>query len=143
MRDNVDLKDFDFWLTKVQCGVQIDPGWEHILYDTLEKIQLFLKSKKLPLSHFRIDQVKEKFGQLNIYFSIPVDDEGVYLADIYDDIRNIISEGERQSKITCQECGEPGGPDKRSKTWMVTLCEKHSLESFERRKKLFGENING
>ncbi len=63
----------------------------------------------------RVDQVKEKFGQLRFYVT-----GGDRVID------GMIALAEHISGGTCEQCGQEGRM--RSGGWIVTLCDKHSQE---------------
>jgi len=60
--------------------------------------------------HPRAAQVKEKFGSLRFYMTSGND-------EIYD----LIDEAEAKSRVTCEECGEPG--EEKPMSWIRTLCD--------------------
>lgn len=59
-----------------------------------------------------VDQIKEKFGTLRVYFS-----------DCNDIINEITGFAETMSETTCEECGNIGKA--RGGGWIKTLCEEH------------------
>jgi len=61
--------------------------------------------------HPRASQVKEKFGTLSFYMSSATDE-----------MWDLISEAERKSGETCEDCGAPGR--RRGGGWIVTLCDE-------------------
>ena len=67
----------------------------------------------------RIDQIKEKFGSLRFYVS-----------GASPEINNYIEFAEAMSSRTCEVCGAPG--EKRSGSWVKTLCDKHHKEREEK-----------
>lgn len=60
--------------------------------------------------HPRASQVKEKFGTLSFYMSSATDE-----------MYKLISEAERKSGETCEDCGAPG--KRRGGGWIVTMCD--------------------
>jgi hypothetical protein len=67
-----------------------------------------------------IKQIKEKFGGLRFY--IGTGDDKLW---------DIITEYEKMSYITCEECGKPGELRKDGGNyggWWQTLCDKHYTE---------------
>jgi len=83
----------------------IGDGWLDLTRELIEK-SISLGWDK------QILQVKEKFGGLRFYTnSAP------------NEVHDLISEYEKKSYKTCEECGEPG--DVRSGSWVRTLCDNH------------------
>lgn len=58
-----------------------------------------------------VNQVKEKFGGLRFYYSG---------GDDY--FRGVVGAMEQMSYRMCEACGNPGGVDATSGTWLLTLC---------------------
>ncbi|RJQ27076.1 hypothetical protein C4577_02020 [Candidatus Parcubacteria bacterium] len=58
-----------------------------------------------------VAQVKEKFGGLRFYIG-----GGTH------EVWERISEAEKESMNTCQNCGKPGKIDKWGKWWLLCLC---------------------
>jgi len=89
-----------------ECG----PGWQGIIDP------LVAKATELGA---RVDQIKEKFGELRFYFTSGQTDT--------DALEEMIEAAEEASKHTCEMCGKPGVL-MRSKHWYKTLCKEHALE---------------
>lgn len=66
-----------------------------------------------------IDQVKEKFGTLRFYVS-----------NSSEKLDRYIVFAESMSGVMCEVCGAPG--ERRSGSWIRTLCDAHSKEADER-----------
>lgn len=62
-------------------------------------------------------QIKEKFGTLRVYMTH-------YLPEM----EEAISEAERLSAITCEDCGQPG--ELRQGGWLRTLCDECESKQF-------------
>lgn len=94
-------------------GVELPPGWNHILRTLIECLELQLAA--LPKARwYSVMQVKEKFGALRVYLTEAAGDEA----------HGCIEFAERLSQRTCQECGCPAA--RRSKHgWISTLCDEH------------------
>lgn len=85
----------------------VGPGWHKIL------LKLHYDLVKIS-PNYEVDQVKEKFGGLRVYLR-----HYEWATD------NKVHQAEAQSRITCEECGEPGetaGPG-----WIKTLCGEHRM----------------
>ena len=79
----------------LQRGVECGDGWYDLIDGALTAIEKHCATvnAKPPA----ILQVKQKIGQLRIYFR-PYDEI----------IRSIIDDAERKSAMTCEQCGRPG-----------------------------------
>ena len=84
-------------------GLGVGPGWNDIIYDLNKK----LEAEK---PDYQILQIKEKFAGLRFYT-----DKLPYSG------WDAISEAEKLSLETCEECGRPGKIWSR-KGWVRTLC---------------------
>jgi len=89
--------------------------------------------------HIRFDQIKEKFGQLTIYYHICVDEFKPYVITSVNDktIQNCVYEqfnfcdiviglAQSQSSRICELCGK-AGEIHNNNGWLRTLCEKHKI----------------
>ena len=101
-------KDLPEQETCMCWGCDCGDGWEPILRRLLEKI----KGKDCTL-----DQVKEKFGTLRVYWHAK---EGIPKED-WDFIGKAVNEAEDESAKTCEICGKPG--KERPGGWIRTLCD--------------------
>ena len=84
----------------------VGKGWSKIL-DKLYDVK--------PRSVY-VAQVKEKFGGLRFYI-------GSANREFFD----AIEAAEKESYLTCEECGEPGKL-REDFGWILTLCDEHYLE---------------
>lgn len=80
------------------------PGWRPLLERLLKKLDALGWDGE-------VAQVKQKFGTLRFYIGAGSD-------EIYD----AISEAERESAKTCEDCGEPGKL-RTKRYWLETLCD--------------------
>lgn len=90
----------------------VGEGWKPIVSKAI---------KELEALGARIDQVKEKFGGLRLYYHMEPDGDHTYLKT-----DRIVDAAEAQCAITCEVCGEPGKI--RHGGWIKTLCDKHEAE---------------
>lgn len=90
----------------IGCGSGVGPGWLDIIIELDAKI-----AETNP--DYKIDQIKEKFGDLRFYTN-EIDEAG------YD----AITEAEHKSAVTCELCGAEGQSSSRG-GWIVTRCEEH------------------
>jgi hypothetical protein len=100
-----------FYINRVQRRspyLECDSGWNDIIADIHSKI-VILHPK------YEIFQIKEKFGGLRFYI------EGVP-DELFDEIYDIIGDGEKLSYKTCEICGDEGKLSKLG--WLVkTVCK--------------------
>lgn len=96
--------DYNEW-EAIPLGWQIAFGWEFLnqLYGMLEQFNI--------IDQFRIEQIKEKFGELRFYCS---GNEEVW---------NLVNDYTARSARTCIECGKPARYI--SKGWICPFCEEH------------------
>ncbi len=100
------MKNNEDWLTNPECG----KGWNKILRELDKEI------KKLA-PDYKIEQIKQKFGDLRYYVSgIP--------NNVSSQIYELISEAEELSSKTCESCGAPGKlAYRKTNGWLKVVCE--------------------
>jgi hypothetical protein len=86
-----------------ECG----EGWNDLIWDTLEKLEVDLKE-----SDSQIMIIKEKFGELRIQGYINGTEK----------IYGIIQDAEIKSQTICEECGSKKGKNKNRSGWYKTMC---------------------
>lgn len=113
--------EFDFYTGHYGTGLPFEcgDGWFDLLYKLSLKIAKHIEVKKL--ENFGVSQVKEKYGTLRYY---------TYYED--DLISQFIEEAERESAVTCEQCGKQGEMRNLS-GWYMTLCSE-CLESLEKQR---------
>ena len=110
-------------------GLEVGDGWYDLLDETFGLIQKHLNEH--PEIPFKVEQVKEKYGTLRIYF---------YGGDEY--IEKIVEDAERKSAGICEICGNIGkvcsnGFDielrdsgfykiPNNSGWLKALCKTHA-----------------
>lgn len=118
--------------TAMCWGFDVGPGWKDLIFKLSEKLEPLIEalgpdypcycgeSKDAhPVEHCseykpswpRASQVKTKFGGLRFYMTCETEEMG-----------DLISEAERVSHETCEDCGQPGEyyvPH----GWVWTLCK--------------------
>ena len=106
-------KDYDFTFTEMD---NLPSGWHGLMTDMSMEIIAYLHSKDLSPYMFHIDQLKEKFGSIRLYYSLHCEDK-------YDDegIDEIIRKYEDLSEHTCCVCG--GEATLMSKGWICPYCQ--------------------
>ncbi len=95
------------------CASFIDKGWYQIVYDLCSKIEELLESPE----DAGVAQIKEKFGGLRFYYSCDRE-------EIFNKVKKLVRDAERQSLKTCEVCGEPG--EMRKDGWLKTKCDEHA-----------------
>jgi len=91
--------------------IECPPGWEDIVIDLLDKIL----EKNLEC---QILQIKEKFGQLRVY----------YASSHYDEIKELVKNAELLCDSTCQISGDKGAL-RNIGGWLIVLSD----EEYEKR----------
>jgi uncharacterized protein with HEPN domain len=93
-------------------GFDVSDGWHAII----ERMSARLAVD--PSLH--IDQLKEKWGRLTVYFTSS-EDATAPAGMPGEDLDRAIDEAEEESERTCLVCGEPGTSEKRGR-WVTVLC---------------------
>jgi hypothetical protein len=106
--DSVDFNEFE-------CN----SGWNTLISTALDTIESHLIS-----GYIVLDQVKEKFGTLRIYYTDYSNDP--------DYVSGVIDLAERMSVHICEECGKPG-KTRNNLSWIQTLCEDHYLTALAKK----------
>ncbi|NVM37754.1 MAG: hypothetical protein HWN81_19335 [Candidatus Lokiarchaeota archaeon] len=101
-------------------GFQCDDGWYDLIYNTIRKLDFFSQISGVGIT---IEQVKEKFGELRIYYnpldmSLLAEDKSKFAWGIVNDI---IDNATTTSKNTCEVCGKKGTLCAKG-SWCKTLC---------------------
>ena len=108
---SVDTRDINYWVQ------QAPYGWKTLIESTNTQLESLVPG-------YEIHLVKEKFGGLRFYYSVP---------DGFDDVtrdlaQDIVYAAEEASYKTCEECSEPA-QQRTEGYWIRTLCD----ECWERR----------
>lgn len=104
--------------TAMCWGFEHGDGWYSILDSAMRLVQSHIdieKQRGNEIEQVVFEQVKEKFGFLNIYH------RG---GDNY--TNGVLHMAEEMSRHTCEECGNIGYPT--TTGWIRTLCDKHHAE---------------
>lgn len=92
-------------------------GWWPILVRLDERLRLVDPG-------YRLTQVKQKFGSLDVHLKRPVTSV---------EAREALQDAETASQVTCEVCGRPG-TNRRSRTgWIGILCSGHKNYDDEHR----------
>jgi hypothetical protein len=92
-------------------GFEVEKGWFDLLERLCDNIM-----KLDPGPDFKVDQIKEKFGGLCIYFSGWPEDH-----DQCKKISALVTEAERHSKGICELCGTSEGVELKG-SWVKAFC---------------------
>lgn len=107
---------------------ELPDGWIGIVDELCNSLTPILEEsyKQYPLDDcdygFVVEQIKEKFGGLRIYFQLASQDP-----DLYNKITKLVFECELKSKSICQISGKPGSLCKKN-NWYYTLSEEYQKE---------------
>lgn len=100
-------------LDPIVWGVMVGDGWIPIIERLCDDLSHYVMEHNV--SGFRITQIKEKFGDLRVYFR-------------YDDafrertaaLLNLTDAAAREAFVTCEVCGHPGSLER-----MSVRCNEH------------------
>lgn len=95
----------------------VPKGWQPLFLALCKQIKENLVFYKVPLDKFAFDQVKEKYGELRIYWHIDSRN-----SKVYENISSLIDQAEIRSKDLCSVCGEPA--THMSTGWVRPFCLK-------------------
>ena len=102
----------------------IPTGWKIAFGEEMaNEIKKYLKEEGL-INAFKVDQIKEKFGELRLYFHL----ESGTMED-FRNLEKIIDKYTEKSRTVCIHCGKPA--TKKTKGWISFLCG----ECYQRRLK--------
>jgi hypothetical protein len=99
-------KDFPQLFKKLSCSCE--EGWFNLIYKTCQKIMKIGVDKD-----FKFTQIKEKFGDLRIYYNNYSNPE----------INAIIHNAESESHYICEWCGSRENVTQDG-DWTKTLCQR-------------------
>jgi hypothetical protein len=118
-------------------GIYLPSGWRRLLANTLEQLDQALDSTTA--AQFRVLQIKDKFGELRVYWSLAnaADDERTGVSVRGDDqrgtqgaptqaIRRILSMARCRLATVCEVCGRPG--EQTGQSWISMLCRSCETE---------------
>ena len=98
--------------------IDVDEGWYQIVVDCSKAIDAIYP-------HYKILQIKQKFGGLRFYLDIHGDATSEQRNQIYAIIRNY----EEIAKKTCEATGLPGVPMKSPYGWVKTLNPEYAAST--------------
>jgi len=95
-------------------GFDISDGW----FGIVERMSAKLAADP----NLHVDQLKEKWGRLTVYFTPSAAPAPTAAGMPEEELDRAIDEAEEESERTCMICGEPGTNKKRG-LWVTVLCE--------------------
>jgi len=109
------------------AGFECNSGWDKLILTALDIVDAHLDSMHRTdpdAGHIVLDQIKEKFGTLRIYYT----DHSKcpeYISGVFDF-------AEIMSHNICEKCGKPGST-RHNLSWIQTLCEDHYIDAMARK----------
>ena len=109
-------------------GIAVGEGWWPIIESLCDHIHHYVKHKNEQRDQYNrgegcppviVAQIKEKFGGLRFYYN-----GGDATVD------GMVRMAESWAAHSCEECGKPG--ERRSGSWIRTLCDEHDQKRKER-----------
>lgn len=91
--------------------LEVDLGWIPIISDMMKELSPYFQKDPT----FKIEQVKQKFAGLRVYFSSREQN--------YEEINAIVNKSVKRASLTCEMCGATEGVAVVSpRYWMFNLC---------------------
>ncbi|WP_170327951.1 hypothetical protein [Ruegeria arenilitoris] len=107
----INVVDYDNIQKSVELELGQNPlGWSGIVTELFEHIKA--RSDKIGVEYPKVLQIKEKFGELRIYFSKASEDER---------IRGWVTATIDRANQSCERCGNAARPQNLG-SWIITLC---------------------
>ena len=98
--------------------IDVDEGWYQIVVDCSKAIDAIYP-------HYKILQIKQKFGGLRFYLDIHGDATNEQRNQVYEAIRKY----EKLAEQTCEATGLPGVPMKSPYGWVKTLNPEYAAST--------------
>jgi len=104
-------------------GWDIGPGWTHLVSDLDRAVHEIIPD-------LQVTQVKEKFGGLRYYYTVPTGTP----PEAADEVFALVRKAEADSLHICEQCGAEGAypgtdrPPGQGGGWILTLCKSHHKE---------------
>lgn len=111
------------YLEGIPFGVGVNAGWFGILDDMCRELVA------LGDPPFRFRQIKEKMGELRLYWHDPNGDE----IEATEAQKIIISAAVKRAETTCETCGRPGIL-RRDTGWIQVMCDERYEATMKARK---------
>ncbi|WP_170387528.1 hypothetical protein [Ruegeria atlantica] len=107
----INLVDYDDIKTSIELELGETPlGWSGIVTELFEQIKA--RSDEIGIDYPKVLQIKQKFGELRIYFSKASEDER---------IRGWVAATIDRANQSCERCGNAARPQN-LESWIMTLC---------------------
>ena len=112
LTETIDADKIDVipWQPYELFGVECGEGWHDLLIPIFEYITEYNKDKDED-HRIEIHQIKEKWGELNVYLNFYTDD-----------VRKLIDEAENEASNTCELCGSKENIGMAYEGWLTTEC---------------------
>lgn len=105
-------------------GCECRNGWYELIYNLCDEINdLYAKYEIEP--NLTVNQVKEKFGTLRFYYSIPSGTD----SNLVNEIDEVVDKYYRKSEVTCEVCGQQGKLRQDTVSWEV-LCDSCFMKQY-------------
>lgn len=104
-------------LSPDSAGIDLPPGWTYLLAPLVQELDQTCPG-------WTIQQVKEKFGSLRFYVTLPPVTEE-FTEDEREWLRISIGVIESLTQNVCEQCGRPAPPGKSDGGWIKNLCPEH------------------
>ncbi|OAA83569.1 hypothetical protein [Clostridium ljungdahlii] len=105
------------WNQLVSADNEYGSGWHDLIIELVEKIENIYKKNNINVCEFKIDRIREKYGELQF-------DALSSIKEVY----AVIAEYENKAYTICDECGEVGSLCEKN-GWLETLCEKCAFKN--------------
>ena len=135
--------------TCMYFGCQCGDGWFEPIKKFVHKVKIINEQAKQYNSKFVCSQLKEKFGQIRVYYKLSKINDNINsdhqqqidcLANMFEDALRKVEE---DCWNVCEWCGADGGRDGENlittSGWISRICKKCSKKSIEKNTKRFDE----
>ena len=103
----------------------VPDGWKKIFLEFCDKIVEILEKYDMPAAKVSINTIKEKFGELRVYFDFHHLNP-MAIREIQDANYNMME----KSRVICYDCGEPAVYQ--SNGWILPFCEKCAVSYLQK-----------
>ena len=109
-------------------GLECGDGWRPAVERLFAKLDA--------IGWITVEQVKEKFGSLRVYFSVRTEglvgfteeEEEAFYADICSRAEAAVAEAVRECDNTCESCGATENVLLRGNVWLTTQCDACAIK---------------
>lgn len=99
-------------------GIEHGEGWMKISRKVLAEVEKYNADHLNENSFIEVTQVKEKFGELEIYThynNVP--------SDVVEKFREMVGQARAEASVTCENCGTKENVGKIISKWYLTICQ--------------------